>query len=160
MHVFRKYVFDEMDKPTEERLLDDIELFFKALFIRPEFTPNDTCNDGESLLHLLCKTPRATAVLKALLERDDVDVNLVDKFDCTPLDICTLYKNEEARQLLLGKGGKTSQDVAKIDKEKKESTPPYASLEEYREMKVNNFYPKTSNLKRLLDPNVLDKKWI
>ena len=66
----------------------------------------------------------------------------------------------EGSLALLRPGGKTSQDVAKIDKEKKECTPPYASLEEYREMKVNNFYPKTANLKRLLDPNVLDKKWI
>ena len=160
LYVFKKYIFDEYDIDIDEELLSDIELFYKALFSKTAYNPNEINKDGDTLLHLLCKTSKSILIVEALLKREDVDLNIVDKFDCTPLDMCILYKNEEARQILSEMNAMTGEEVGKLEKKKQKESETFASLEEYREMKVNNFYPKTANIKRLLDPNVLDKKWI
>lgn len=159
MDIFRRYIFDEDGKDSDEMLLSNIGLFFNALFVSPDYNPNEVNGDGDTLLHLFCKTERGLSFLGCLLDREDININIIDLFGCTPLDICVLYQNNQVKQLLVEKGGLTAEEVSKIEQEKKE-IKTFASLEEYREMKVNNFYPKTSGIKRLLDPNVLDKKWI
>ena len=136
------------------------EYFFKSIAACPDYNPNETNKDGDTLLHLLCKTDRLLSVIQLVIDREDTELNIKNKFDCTPLDICVAYGNNRAKVLLISKGALTSEEVDKNRKIEASSRETFASLEEYREMKVNSFYPKTQGLKRLQDPRVLEKKWI
>ena len=162
MSVFRFYIFDDYDfhSDIDQKLLDDIEEFLDSLILCPDFRPNDVNRDGDTLLHLLCKTPKASTLLKLLLSRNDVAVNIKDKYECTPLDFCLLYKNKEAEEMVRQCGGVSGDEIDEMTAKRKTSSKAHDLLEEYREAKVNNFYPKTSNIKKLLDPNILDKNWI
>lgn len=159
MYLVRKYIHDDFEPDKYKKINFENAVALQLLIIRnPLYDPNQVNIDGDTLLHLLCKAPVMLPVVTELVNHKLIDVNLKNKFDCTPLDICICYANDDAYNVIIAKGGRTAEEVEEKIKESQNNT--YASLEEYRKMKEEMFTPKIANIRRLLDPSILEKNWI
>ena len=159
MYLVREYIYEDFDSEKYKKInLENAVALLVSIIRYPLYDPNQVNIDRDTLLHLLCKTPVMLPVVTELLNHKLIDVNLKNKFDCTPLDICICYANDDAYNAVIASGGRTAEEVEEKIKESQNST--YASLEEYRKMKEEMFTPKTTNIRRLLDPSILEKNWI
>jgi hypothetical protein len=88
------YASDDISssKAEEEALRKMILLILKSdTFL---FNVKDMNND--TAINIACEYPKMTWIVEALASRKDVDVNVVNDFDCTALGICIRNKNLDA----------------------------------------------------------------
>ena len=154
------YVVRQISESNSDTLEEGVQAFLESLIVCNNFYPNDKNKDNDTLLHLLCTSDRFLPLVTLLLSREDTNINSMNIYGCTPLDISILYKSTLITELLTNNGAYTGEVLEKINQKRQKENEKHTTLEEYREMKVNNFHLKTSKLRSLLNGDIKDKKWI